>query len=241
MICSLPRELLRIILNYLTKTKDIINSILVCKLWYKINKAKSKNVRYVFDNIDDVKCINCYTKLAILENIYAEHPYTDNLYDSGYKFQKPPFDEEVICDKVTFYCDKCSNYYVACEKCLSNDKISFCKLLGFEYLDDEDFNFPIRPNHGKKEIEDSDYFMSDLESVIEDFPQKKVEYLDNNILEEYKCETSNCREWINHYVGDKNLFYYHQIGEYDISGPDGGFRHYWRCLQCNIIYNTSNK
>ena len=138
-ICDLPLELQTIILGYLTKTKDIIRSTLVCKSWQTINGEKSIKCKYTFDDIYDVKCIKCNKEIKMTSpsSWKSMHDYQRCLEEDGYKFlYTDAEDEDSIIEyvgiDVGFFCCECIYYYVLCESCLYNNKIVFCRFLGFD-------------------------------------------------------------------------------------------------------------
>lgn len=174
------------------------------------------------ENLEIVNCPKCSREMINC---------TDDSGECRYEISNKFNCISVHCDGETcFYCLDCR---IVCV--LHTDCGTFCKFVGYDYVEDEDL---YRPNN-LNEV-DSYYFHTE---TIEKYEQIFCECMSNEEIKKQwdllKDETSECPFRIERYVGDMNLYHF-EMNDCP-TGEDGGLCHYWKCMKCFKIMSLSDK
>jgi len=162
-------------------------------------------------------------KCELCSSPVIQRSYDDDLEDMDMESW------QITCDALEFHCTKCPTCYIACPKCSDFDKIDEtadfdkllpnamlvkCQFLGYmaqRIFPDEDENAP-DCSGGRYDSDDDD----------DDFDQS-----------------------IDYQFAEKNQFHINfkdiTAKQGNITGPDGGFPHYWKCHKCLTIYDYTDK
>lgn len=143
-----------------------------------------------------------------------------------------------------FFCTNidCKCYHVACPKCLVKDNLQLCRFIGhFGCFDNGDRFY-------ENLFVDSDYFKYRVPDYIVENATKDefssnnddIEILNSVQIDQYKLDFPDSNYYPYYYIGDKNLLY--ADPKYImLTGPDGGYSHYWKCPTCNWFLITTDK
>ncbi len=247
--------------------EDIVQNLnLNHNIRYKILQ-KYKQLTYYYDKIGDIKCLNCHTILDVILfhfDICFDDGSWESYMDDNYYITN--FDDDVI----TLYCAKCQSYYMGCCNCnvKLNDNIleyvddrdtylkiirkrgpiHLCKFLGFAGFHKYDGSRIIKPNipistYCKEAMEKYSNMdgSDDYECTINDeFRETILEEWSLSELIKYPDETINSEYLIPYYVGNDDLMYFSARGVLP-TGPGGGYYHFWKCLNCNKIYDLTDQ
>jgi hypothetical protein len=188
-----------------------------------------------------MKCLKCGSDTILVnEENYEDISYNDDNYNS-YPIS--------ICEEGEewFLCKNkdCDTHHLNCPKCKT-----LCRFIGHSGIFTPDV---------KQKNEYQIYKIppfEDMNSKTREYIQGLIEYdkinikdwflgyevniLQNEELNQFMKDFPDTSDIPFYYVGDKNLLYAYG-GDILITGPDGGFPHYWKCDTCNESYRLTDK
>lgn len=238
----------------MTELFEAVNQLNINQHIKDIIKNYIKKDLGIYDKISDIKCKGCGGRLIL--------PRCQLSDLSKYSLECSKYKEKCINDHleetIMLFCNDCCIYYTCCEYCgvipklreqIDNDEfelseeninnigpVYMCKFLGHHgYNNDE--KMYLSPNRDMK-LYSEDPYAQDLD---EDFEEGDVIIKEHSkeILDKYPDETWDCDTLIDYYMGHLDLIYY-DPGNFYPTGPDGGFCHFWKCLNCSKIYGLTD-
>lgn len=209
---------------------------------------------YKFENLEKTKCIKCDN---FLQNIDI---------DGSLKTEKGPIFGWTV-DTENLGCKQCGLYYLACPGCMNNYNFDYdpnlgpvylLQFIGLDCLIGNKKQLSYRPNKPKchpslrtnsNMCDEYDYDgYSSVMSYLEYGTSQTdtIDFLSREYLEKYSETTLNITtEWacseMNHWVGDKNLFYLDPEVYISPTGDDGGEFHHWYCTNCNNNFSFTDR
>jgi hypothetical protein len=199
---------------------DIYKNLQKCISTYMINDLTNIVLQYYGYRLKDIKCTLCNYQMRMFEEDQYEA-------DSYWKYN-------ISTDMNCLYCTnpKCDTYCILCENCstIIEDKdykvldesypINLCQFLGYDNWDHSD----------------SDTESDTLDTDTEDEP--KITEMQSSQLDVDKIGISYVNK--NQYHVNQDEIENGPTGE-KLTGPDGGFYHYWRCNVCHSKYSLTDK
>ena len=158
-------------------------------------------------------CYECYKPLLK----YDCDNYKWIKYYEGTIYDRDIYDDYVITDSLTeeinlYLCNDCTNIYIECDKCLEYCRfISFC---GLYYKDGNDIYITNSEKHRKNpEYKNIKQFFDECEEDKFYIEEQNMKYVKINNNGLYCC----------------------------LTGPDGGYTHYWKCDFHNELFELTDK
>lgn len=123
----------------------------------------------------------------------------------------------ISCEDNSLCCKNCNTYYLLCKNCSDKDYIVIKE---GEYVPNYDASIVLCQFLGHQY---DDTREEDFDDSIFDYTYIDNRFEHKNIYYAHVDDLKN--------LGPKCL----------ITGPDGGFDHYWRCNKCNTTYKETDK
>ena len=164
----------------------------------------------------DLRCLRCQSELFELVHLCKGREYY-NLPNGKVNWCYVGYNTvAALC------CTQCQTFFIGCDKCsevhsseLYHDKVTLCQFIGYNTrVNVKEYKGAaiIKNEHGDDdEIEDEDEML----------------YLDFSHLNQYYASFE-----------DPNMSKPEKLS---LTGPDGGFCHYWKCNRCNKEFSLSDK
>lgn len=161
-------------------------------------------------------------------------------------------------NEIWHVCLKCDCWQLECSDCKN-----LCRFIGYSGMDknsshlripsinvvDEEYNKEIKEQtfSEKDNLEDADFCLRNGGVVLHHYftgtEEVKIEILNEESTRRCFEDFPEHKDFPYHYVGDKDQFY--AIDKpgfgYCLTGPDGGFPHYWKCDTCQKSYSFTDK
>jgi hypothetical protein len=194
-----------------------------------------------------MNCKLCNGKTVICDEDWEYGEYCDTVSPISLFEDNEVWHVCLTCDCWQLTCPNCKYQcrfvgYSGCHKNSTHLRIPSIDNIDKKYIKEIKEEFYYAPKDT-----DINYYLKHGGSVLctpyDRQEELKIEILDEESTKKFLEDFPERKDFPHHYVGDKDQFY--AINKYDgsccITGPDGGFPHYWKCDQCSKLYSFTDK